>query len=80
MPDSSVNAVSLLSLTWWVKAPILKLACPTCKKRTENYILEESETMVAVRCMKCGTVYNYDKTKSNGSDVVEDSPDLPCYG
>lgn len=72
--------MSILSLMWWVKAPIMKLACPDCKKRTENYILEEKESAVTVRCMKCGTVYDYDKTTSNSSNVLDDVPDLPCYG
>ena len=58
----------------------MKLACPSCKKRTENYILDEKETIVTVRCMKCGTIYDYDKTSQNPSDVVDDAPDLPCYG
>lgn len=70
-----------MSLTWWVKAPIIKLVCPNCNKKTENYVLSSDNDRMKVRCMKCGTIYDYDKSKDNAPDsVAEDSPDLPCYG
>lgn len=70
-----------VSLTWWIKAPIIKLVCPNCNKKTENYVLGSDDGTIKVRCMKCGIIYDHDKSKNSTSEsVAEDSPDLPCYG